>query len=273
MKNTYSAYHRKHFSILWLAGEYMINEKGFELSREAKLQVENVADRFMADDGLKGTIRSYLDQPIPPDVIFKLFTQEQRRKFVAEGKLFVAGGKDELVTIRRTKGGVKKDIDNDIAEIRSLIDSTHRDILWRQAGEGIVIYGTERRRHVCAAEIFIEHFNAGDKRRSMFRIHEVLATLENWVLGEPIYRDFAYGRQNKVFYRIDEPSPETNTPPTNDTPPADTPNEPQTDSTNTNDNTTDITQQYSGDAQVTTTNELPLDDFLGEPLDIEDPPF
>ena len=46
-----------------------------------------------------------------------------------------------------------------------------------------------------------EAFEPHDKRKSPNKIHELLATIKGWALGERIPRDSCYGNQPKVYYR------------------------------------------------------------------------
>jgi len=105
-------------------------------------------------------------------------------------------------------------------ELRRLLSSGNEGKYFRNCGGveskgAIVLLGTDFRQHVCAAEVYNEHFPPADKRRIMFRIHEVLANLEGWHLGERIQAgDPVYKDQKKVYYRdeIPDDTPDTDNP-------------------------------------------------------------
>ena len=56
------------------------NDKILQLSNDLKQKAEEIAKSFVVDDGLQGEIQAYLDTQIPSDIIWKLFTKEERRK-------------------------------------------------------------------------------------------------------------------------------------------------------------------------------------------------
>ena len=133
-------------------------------------------------------------------------TSDERRKFNAESKFEI----EKRDLIARFKNSAKKISTKRQAEFDAAItesDSTlHVDIHNRFSGEsvaGLKFFGTEYRQHVCAAEIFNEAFAPNDKRKSMARIHEILAQMEGWHLGKRIQKYPVYGDQKKVYYRND----------------------------------------------------------------------
>ena len=64
-----------------------------------------------------------------------------------------------------------------------------------------ILYGSELRQHICAAEIFNECFGS-DNRKRMPRINEILAHLDEWHLGARLRNaDPAYPDQKKAYYR------------------------------------------------------------------------
>lgn len=257
-------------------------EEKLELSAETKRQVEDVAKRFMRDDGLTGEIEAFLNTKIPPAVIWNLLSKEERRKFFADGGQITVD-QAELNYARRARGGREIDIQKDIDEIDRILNSG-KGVLKKTVyfkGEPpqdrFILFGVEYREHICAAEILNEAFPPNDKRKSMFRIHEILATLADWELGKRTPRDPGYGNQRKVFYRnaeptIDDETPD-NTPPTRDAH-ADNhddgngASEPNGNKTVTENNTQP--NNFNNAPQQTVQEK---DDFWGEPFVIEDPPF
>ena len=99
--------------------KYKIIGKKLELSRDAKQQVENVAKKFMRDDGIETEIKGFLDVPLPPQVIWKLLTREERRKFIAERSIRFFDGGDGL--IHRRKASSDKNRDADVAALEALL--------------------------------------------------------------------------------------------------------------------------------------------------------
>ena len=238
-----------------------ILEEKLELSAATKIQVEDVAQRFMRDDGMTGEIEAFLNTKIPPAVIWNLFNKEERRKFIAEGQIIV--DQTELNTARRARGGrnVQKDIDEIDRILRSGNGVIKKTIYLKgeQPQDKFVLFGTEYREHICAAEILNEAFPANDRRKSMFRIHEILATLDDWIVGKGTPRDPVYGNQRKVFYRTSQPDEPT----TDDTPPA------QNDSGNHD--AGNGASELQGNTTVTENKSQ--SDIWEEIADLEDPPF
>lgn len=217
--------------------------KKLELSREAKRQVEAIAQKHMRDDGVINEVTGYLDKPKPPDVIWLALTRDERRKFITDAKIYIGGGKRELERRIRNRTNQKSTIDRDANELFRLLSSLENQnkLYSKTDGEALFIFGTELRQHICAAEIRAECFAPNDRRNNMTRINELLPTIEGWHLGERIQKlDPEYADQKKVFYR-DKPTPE----------------ETDANADNHNEGTLDTSH----------------DDFIGEPLDLENPPF
>ncbi|MBR0060054.1 MAG: MerR family transcriptional regulator [Selenomonadaceae bacterium] len=217
--------------------------KLLELSREAKRQVEAVAEKFLRDDGLANEIQGCLDKPIPPQVIWLTLTRNERRRFMDDAKIYVGGGKRELERRIKSRTQRKSSIDSDVDELYSLLTTAANDgTLYTKTGdnEALIIFGTELRNHICAAEIRAEFFAPTDKRNNMTRINELLPTIEHWHTGARMRNlDPEYPDQKKVFYR-DEPPPD---------------------------------EADKDDAHTEDAPETSHDDFIGEPIDLENPPF
>lgn len=266
------------------------DEKKLELSAEAKQRVEEVAQKFMADDGMTGEVDAFLNTKIPNPVIWDLLTREERKHFFEKNRIALTDAESDLIARRRVRGG--RNVEKDIETIRAIFNGTDktaniRKNTFRRGMDEIteyIIYGSEYREHICAAEIFNECFG-NDKRKSMIRMHEIMSLFDNWNLGKTLPRDPAYGNQRKVFYRITTPTEEpqiddeqTDTaPPPVDSPPTEDSDQPDTNRTQPREVTATATVTNS---QVT--NFQPnrqqhfrnYDDFIGEQIDpLEDPPF
>lgn len=191
-------------------------EKALELSKEAKLQVEAVAEQFMRDDGLGNEIQGYLDTPIPAQVLWLTLTKEERSKFMADAHIYIGGGKAELETRIKNRKWNRRGIESDITELYRLLASENNGTVYRSCGEGnaITIYGTELRQHVSVAEILYEAFQRGDKRANNYRVGEVMDNLSGWTLGSRLRNaDPQYPDQTKPYFRDkqsedDEPTEE-----------------------------------------------------------------
>ena len=242
-----------------------ILEKKLQLSDDAQIQGEKIADTYLRDDGLTGEIEAFINTKIPHSVIWDLLSKEERRKFFANGgNLPIFGGKDELIIRRKTRGGRNKNVDADIKKIDELLSPQNDQKLYRKIADNqIVIYGSEYRQHICAAEIFNECFD-NDKRKSMTRIHEILATLSQWQPGKMLSGyNSCYGMQRKVFYRTVQPE------------------EPNDDDDNTHDKPADNREENSapvinGQNQKSCNEprQSSNDDFIGELVNPNDlPPF
>ena len=198
----------EHYKELFKNG---FDERKLELSSEAEHTGEEIANTYLNDNGLTGEIEAYLKTKILPPVIWNLMTSEERRKFHAESKFEI----EKRDLIARFKNSAKKisakrqaEFDAAITESDSVL---HVDVRNRFSGEsvaGLKFFGTEYRQHVCAAEIFSEAFAPNDKRKSMARIHEILAQMDGWHLGKRIQKYPVYGDQKKVYYRNDEIQPD-----------------------------------------------------------------
>ena len=194
----------EHYKELFKNG---FDERKLELSSEAEHTGEEIANTYLNDNGLTGEIEAFLKTKILPPVIWQLMTSDERRKFNAESKFEI----EKRDLIARFRNNAKKisakrqaEFDAAITESDSVL---HVDIRNRFIGEsvaGLKFFGTEYRQHVCAAEIFNEAFAPNDKRKSMARIHEILAQMDGWHLGKRIQKYPVYGDQKKVYYRNDD---------------------------------------------------------------------
>ena len=204
------------------------DEKKLSLSRATEIKAEEVATHYLQDDGMASEIKGYLDKKIPPQVVWQLMTKDERRKFHVNSEFIIT--QEDLYSRLRSKGG--KNLDDDLKALDDITaddskDGDIRKIELKQRGsftlpDGVdpptvpawKFYGSEYRQHICAAEIFNECFGS-DKRKAMYRIGEILATLEGWHEGARLQKvDSVYRDQKKVYYRNDDncPSKEIETP-------------------------------------------------------------
>ena len=195
-----------HYNDLFKDG---FDEKKLALSRDAQILSDEIAEDYLRDDGMESEIRAYLDIKILPLVLWYLLTREERRKFIAEGRLVIIDALSEFNHRRRARGGKDSIVQRDVDLISSCLTKTqgkhwlrieHKTIQGNDVDE-YILYGSELREHICAVEIYNECFG-NDKRKSPTRINEILNRIDGWSLGTDIARDDpAYLRQRKVFYR------------------------------------------------------------------------
>lgn len=198
-----------HYNELFKNG---FDEKKLELSRNAQMQSDEIAEEYLRDDGLATEIQGYLDTPILPLILWHLLTREERRKFIADGRLVIIDAISEFNHRRRARGGRQDTVQRDVDLITSCLiktQSKHWLRIERKTIQGndvdeFILYGSELRQHICVTEIYTECFG-NDRRKSPNRIHEVLNNLDGWHLGARIQKaDPAYLDQKKVFYRNEE---------------------------------------------------------------------
>ena len=191
------------------------DESKLKPSLELELRAEEIAENYVQDDGLKTEIVSGLDKLLPPDIIWKLMGKDERRKFIAEGRLVMVDALAEFNHRRRARGGNSDTVQRDVDLITScLTPSQKKAWLWVERKkifgnevDEYTIYGSALREHICAAEIYNEFFGSGDKRKLIHRINEILTTLDGWHLGERKTlrnADPEYREQKKPYFRGEE---------------------------------------------------------------------
>ena len=195
-----------HYNELFKDG---FDERKLELSRDSQMKSDEIAEDYLRDDGMESEIRAYLDTKILPLILWYLLTREERRKFIAEGRLVMIDALSEFNHRRRARGGRTDTVQRDVNLITSCLAPSqnkhwlrieHKTIQGNDVDE-YILYGSELREHICAVEIYNECFG-NDKRKSPTRINEILNRIEGWSLGGDISKaDPAYLRQRKVFYR------------------------------------------------------------------------
>lgn len=187
-----------HYNDLFKDG---FDDRLLELSKDAQIKSDEIAEEYLRDDGMESEIRAHLETKILPPVIWFLMSREERRKFFVDGGRYQIE-KSELVARFKNRAGKK--YDTKLAEFEKACEVkegivrqfTDKDSHWQ-----LVFYGAVERQHICAVEIYNECFG-NDKRKSPTRINEILNRIDNWKLGADIAReDPAYLRQRKVFYR------------------------------------------------------------------------
>lgn len=146
--------------------------------------------------------------------------KEERRQFFQNGSIAIEETDLEIrFKTRRKKIPDELQAEFDAARTGEFVKRDDaRDKRTGNITTHFVFYGTEYRQHVCVAEILNEFFSPAEKK-SPNKIHEILATIKGWALGERIPRDSCYGNQPKVYYRDatniptddDQPQPQPET--------------------------------------------------------------
>lgn len=204
------------------------DEKKLDLSSDAELKGEEIADAYVNDNAMTGTIGAFVDTKILPPVIWNLLTREERRKFFTEGS-FLITEQDLDMRFKNSAKRISPSRQDEYNEATTTGNSVIRhDVLNKKTGvtvSALSFYGTEYRQHICAAEIAAECFSVNDKRNFIPRIQEILRRLEGWHLGKRIQYDRVYGDQKKIFYRDadnfpadDEPESKSTEPPADEKP-------------------------------------------------------
>ena len=185
------------------------DERKLELSAETERKGEEIAETYMRDDGLTTEIKGYLDTQILPPVLWQLLTRDERRDFIKSGRLVMLDALAEFNHRRRARGGNRDIVQDDVDAITSCLTPSQKKSWLRierikLQGRDIdeyILYGSELRQHICAAEIFNECFGS-DNRKRINRINEILTQLDGWHLGDRLRKaDPAYSDQKKPFYR------------------------------------------------------------------------
>ena len=181
------------------------DEKQLELSREMRLQAEEIAKQYTTDDGMEGEIAEFINgRKIPHPAIWNWLNREERAEFGRTGCVKLVDGYHDLNCRIRARGG--RDVDKSINELYRVLHSKDNGIVVHSIMRGgervdeLWIYGTEERQHICAAEIYNECFG-NDRRKTMHRISEVLAKLDGWQCVKKKHRDNVYGEQINIYYR------------------------------------------------------------------------
>ena len=146
-------------------------------------------------------IKGYLDKKIPPPVLWHLLSKEERRKFFVDGGKFQIENDDLKARFKNRVGKKYNELLPEFEKACTVREGflrhfTDKDNRWQ-----LIFYGSEPRKHICAAEIFNECFGS-DNRKRINRINEILSMLDGWHLGERLQNaDPAYADQKKAYYR------------------------------------------------------------------------
>ncbi len=212
---------------------------GFSIAKlrlpdEITLQAENIADRFLLDDGLATEIKAFLDTPIPARPIWVMMTRTERRKFFEDGSILLYLDDlhhrfQSLPEKWRNDPQFNQEFDDALNNAKEIHDKKTPDTATKSNIVAMRWYGTRYREYICAAEIYNECFGI-DRRKSMSRINEVLDKLDGWTQGARLRNvDPQYSDMKKAYYRDSEET---------DTAPVDT--KPQ----NVSDDNTDDSEKY-----------------------------
>ena len=191
-----------HYNELFIDG---FDPAKLELSRAAQIYSDEVAEQFIRDD-LGEDIKSFLDTKIPPEIIWRELSKDERRRFFTDGNIKLVDGQRDLNSRIRARCGRKAQpiidkLDDTLRSSNTFI--TEHNI--KRNGEDLTelwIYGSEYRQHICPAEIFNEAFDKADRRKSIPNILAVLNRIDGWTLGRRIRNvDPAYKDQKIVYYR------------------------------------------------------------------------
>lgn len=179
------------------------------LTPDIQKQAAEFAKGITQDDGMTNEIKGYLDSLILPPALWFLLTREERHKFCAESRLVMLDAVKEFNYRRRSRGGDPDTVQRDVNLISSLLTPAQNKY-WlriehkRFQGNDVdeyILYGSEQRRHICAAEVFNECFGS-DNRKRINRISEILTQLDGWHLfGRLRNVDPMYPDQRKAYWR------------------------------------------------------------------------
>ena len=186
-----------HYNELFKDG---FGEKKLSLSKETEITAEETATRYMQDDGMEGVIRGFLDTKIPPQIIWSLFSREERRKFFADGgKIEIEVG-DIQARFKSSAENKAEELLPEFEKACEVKDGRVRRYAGKDSKFYFSFYGAELRQHICAAEIYEECFGS-DSRKRMTRINEILPHI-GWRLGKRLRNvDPKYPDQTKPYWR------------------------------------------------------------------------
>ena len=179
-------------------------EAKLELSKESQRVSDDTAELFTRND-LGEDIQTFLDTKIPPEIIWQQLTREERREFIAKGKLVLPDALLDLNTRVRARCGRKAQ--SIIDKLYNAMRPTNEYI--KDRGDGTLwIYGAEYRQHISPQEIYTEAFDKTDRRKSLPNILAALNKISGWTLGKNFKTDPEYKNQRTVFYRDEDNNPD-----------------------------------------------------------------
>ena len=192
-----------HYNELFIDG---FDPAKLELSRAAQIQSDEVAEQFIRDD-LGEDIKSFLDTKIPPDIIWRELSKDERRRFFTDGNIKLVDGRRDLnIRIRARCGRKAQKIIDDLYGVLNSSNTFITEHEIKRNSEELTelwIYGSEYRQHICPAEIFNEAFDKADRRKSIPNILAALNRIGGWSQGPRFKRDPVYQDQKIVYYRDD----------------------------------------------------------------------
>lgn len=178
------------------------DESKLQLELETQIHAEEIAERYLQDDGLTGEVKAFVDKKKPTDVIWRLMSKDDRRKFFVDGKFTIEEG--DLDARFKNSGRITPDKQAAFDKAKQISPSVRRVNISQGGGMPcyLTFYGSELREHICAAEIFNEAIPNGDKRKQMYRIEEILSHLDGWTLSKRLQKaDPEYPDQRKPYFR------------------------------------------------------------------------
>ncbi|MBR6713204.1 MAG: toprim domain-containing protein [Selenomonadaceae bacterium] len=193
-----------HYNELFIDG---FDPAKLELSKAAQIQSDEVAEQFIRDD-LGEDIKSFLDTKIPPDIIWRELSKDERRRFFTDGNIKLVDGRRDLnIRIRARCGRKAQKIIDDLYGVLNSSNTFITEHEIKRNGEELTelwIYGSEYRQHICPAEIFNEAFDKADRRKSIPNILAALNRIGGWSQGKRLQKtDPVYQDQKIVYYRDD----------------------------------------------------------------------
>ena len=183
-----------------------------ELSKESQRASDRIAEDFTRND-LGEVIQTFLDTKILPGIIWTQLEREERREFIAKGKLVILNAESELCYRVRSRHGRKAQ--SVIDKLLDAMNLLHKNQCIRKhtinrgndTDTEFHIYGSEYRQHISPQEIYTEAFDKTDRRKSLPNIVAALNKIEGWTLGRPLRTDHKYKNQRTVFYRDEDNNP------------------------------------------------------------------
>ena len=193
------------WSELHLKYQKMKAEDGgsFDVSRlrfspETRQKIEEFAQDFISDNGLIGEIRAFLETLIPYKPVWNLLSREERRKFNSNGGFITLVEQDLLCRqISRRRPEEMQQLN----DVLALADADEYSVI-RNSDGTLTFYGAVLRESICASEVYNECFYTSDRRISIFKIAEILASelpKEGWLKDRK--KNNIYGDQPNTFIR------------------------------------------------------------------------
>lgn len=188
------------------------NVARLRFSPETSRQIEEFARDCVSDDGLIGEIRAFLDTAIPYKPVWRLLSREERKRFFANGG-FITLCEEDLQ--RRQIARRRSEESQELQDIFTLADTGDYSVV-RNPDGFLTFYGAVLRDTICASEVYNECFYTSDRRISIFKIAEILASelsKDGWFRERK--KNTIYGDQRNTYVRVvtddDEETPAVET--------------------------------------------------------------